>query len=161
MPDLFFRSSCRPCAWCSSIRIASHRSAGHGPPQALEYGPELGSSDEEEGGRGRGKGGDRHPKAYDAEQEELRKAFLSAVDVSQGTVHFNQWCSTSCGFGRWHRGKAWRVVALGWMDDCRLDGCQAQMRPEDHAERTQPEGLDRCVCSACINVARMIGFSFP
>eukprot|EP00198_Chlamydomonas_reinhardtii_P001016 XP_001690351.1 predicted protein [Chlamydomonas reinhardtii] len=47
---------------------------------ALEYGPEVSSDDEEEGGR---KAGDsRHPKAYDPEQEAMRKAFLAAATLA-------------------------------------------------------------------------------
>ncbi|PNW77549.1 hypothetical protein CHLRE_10g441450v5 [Chlamydomonas reinhardtii] len=48
---------------------------------ALEYGPEVSSDDEEEGGR---KAGDsRHPKAYDPEQEAMRKAFLAAATEAE------------------------------------------------------------------------------
>lgn len=51
--------------------------------QALEHGPELPSSDDDDGERQRGGGagtaGPRAPKAYDAEQEDLRRAFLSAA----------------------------------------------------------------------------------
>ncbi|GFR40096.1 hypothetical protein Agub_g644 [Astrephomene gubernaculifera] len=48
--------------------------------QALEYGPGGDSSDEEEQGGGAKREGARKPKAYDAEQEDLRKAFLEAAE---------------------------------------------------------------------------------
>ncbi|KAG2501152.1 hypothetical protein HYH03_000967 [Edaphochlamys debaryana] len=51
--------------------------------QALEYGA-GGSSDEEEEGAGGRKAGARHPKAYDPEQEAMRRAFLEAVEDVDG-----------------------------------------------------------------------------
>ncbi|KAG2432858.1 hypothetical protein HXX76_008591 [Chlamydomonas incerta] len=52
--------------------------------QALKYGPELSSDDDEAGGAGGRKAGDsRHPKAYDPEQEAMRKAFLAAATEAE------------------------------------------------------------------------------
>ena len=51
-------------------------------PQALEHGAEL-PSDDEEDEAGRQREDSRAPKAYDAEQEGLRKAFISAVDEEE------------------------------------------------------------------------------
>jgi protein KRI1 len=47
------------------------------PRQALEHGPELASDDEDDNARA---GDDRAPKAYDEEQENLRRAFISAAE---------------------------------------------------------------------------------
>ncbi|EFJ52328.1 hypothetical protein VOLCADRAFT_102989 [Volvox carteri f. nagariensis] len=54
--------------------------------QALEYGPGGNSSDDEDGGEGRQDGKKRHPKAYNPEQEALRKAFLEAAVRKMGEL---------------------------------------------------------------------------
>ncbi|GIL45728.1 hypothetical protein Vafri_2894 [Volvox africanus] len=52
--------------------------------QALDYGPRGDSSDDEDAGREQGDVKRRHPKAYDQEQEALRKAFLEAAVKVEG-----------------------------------------------------------------------------